>query len=304
MIVTEGLTKHYGAVHALSDLTTEVRKGEVFGLLGPNGSGKTTTLRILLGLSLATDGEVRLLGHRVPDQLPRVIGGVGALVEAPRLFPQWSGRFNLQVLARYTGVSTARVEECLDIVGMREDAEVPFRQCSLGMKQRLGIAAGLLKNPRLLILDEPGNGLDPAGIREMRELIQQLGRDGRTTVLVSSHQLAEVQLMCDRVSVVSRGRLVAEGEVGALLNGTGTPDFVVRTGGGARRTYEVLVVAGVDCTQTPEGALVRGEADPSRISELLARHGEYVSALVPQLSTLESAFLEWTAEPVPVGAEA
>jgi ABC-2 type transport system ATP-binding protein len=175
---------------ALNGLDLQVDTGGVHGFLGPNGSGKTTTIRMLLGLISADTGDMRLLGQPVPSALPEVIGSVGALVETPLFFPNFSGRLNLRLLAETAGVPRPRVEECLELVQLRDRADDRFKSYSLGMKQRLGIAAALLKNPQLLILDEPSNGLDPAGIRQVRELIQRLGRERRTTVFLSSHMLA------------------------------------------------------------------------------------------------------------------
>ena len=174
------------------------------GFQGPNGSGKTTTIRVLLGLVSADAGEVRLLDRAVPGELPGVIASVGALVETPLFFPGFSGRVNLQLLAEVGGLPRAPVEECLELVELRDRAGDLFRGYSLGMKQRLGMAAALLKSPRLLVLDEPSNGLDPAGIRDVRELIRRLGADGRTTVLLSSHLLAEIEQVCDSVSILAR----------------------------------------------------------------------------------------------------
>src|SRR4051812_21694015 len=204
---------------AIDDLDLLVESGGVHGFLGPNGSGKTTTIRVLLGLVSADSGggEIRLLDQPVPQGLPDVIGGVGALVETPLFFPGFSGRLNLRLLAEAAGVPRSRVEECLEIVDLTERADDRFKGYSLGMKQRLGIAAALLKSPRLLILDEPSNGLDPAGIRDVRELIRRLGNDGGTTVLLSSHLLAEIQQVCDHVTILAKGRCVASGPVGDVL---------------------------------------------------------------------------------------
>ncbi|MBW3639464.1 MAG: ATP-binding cassette domain-containing protein, partial [Actinobacteria bacterium] len=194
------------AERALDGLDLVVDAGGVHGFLGPNGSGKTTTIRVLLGLVSADSGELRLLGKPVPQSLPDVIGQVGALVETPLFYPNFGGRLNLRLLAETAGISRVPVEECLELVGLWERGDDRFKGYSLGMKQRLGIAAALLKKPQLLILDEPSNGLDPAGIREVRELIQRLGRDGRTTVFLSSHLLAEIEQVCDHVSIMARGR--------------------------------------------------------------------------------------------------
>src|SRR3954452_24372265 len=172
---------------AMDQLDLLVETGGVHGFLGPNGSGKTTTIRVLLGLVAADHGEARLFDRPVPQALPEVIADVGALVETPLFFPGFSGRLNLRLLAETGGVPRSRVGEGLELVDLTDRAEDRFKGYSLGMKQRLGIAAALLKAPRLLILDEPSNGLDPAGIRDVRELIRRLGSDGHTTVLLSSH---------------------------------------------------------------------------------------------------------------------
>ena len=202
--------------HAVRGLDLTVEAGGVFGFLGPNGSGKTTTIRLLLGLVRPDSGTLRVLGRSVPAQLPMVIGRVGALVETPLFFPNFSGRRNLALLARASNVPTARVQQMLELVDLAGRADDRVKGYSLGMKQRLGIAAALLKNPELLILDEPGNGLDAAGIREVRELIKRLGVSG-VTVLLSSHQLGEVQQVCDRVAIMSHGQVIASGSVTELL---------------------------------------------------------------------------------------
>lgn len=213
-VETTDLTKRYGELVAVDSLSLTVRPGEVYGFLGPNGAGKTTTLRMLLGLVRPTAGGVRLFA-RPPDDLT----GVGALIESPGFYPYLSGRDNLRVLARYSRTGAARVATVLDMVELTDRAGDRYATYSLGMKQRLGVAAALLKEPRLLILDEPTNGLDPAGMADMRVLIRQLGAAG-CTVLLSSHLLGEVQQICDRVGVISRGRLVAENTVAELRGGT------------------------------------------------------------------------------------
>jgi ABC-2 type transport system ATP-binding protein len=211
-VVTHGLTKRYGNLAAVDGVDLTVRSGEVYGFLGPNGAGKTTTLRMVLGLIRPTAGSVHVLG-RAPG--PGRLRGVGALIEGPAFYPYLSGLDNLRVLARYTRVPDARIAGVLEQVDLAGRAKDPYRTYSLGMKQRLGVAAALLKDPRLLVLDEPTNGLDPAGMAEMRTLIRRLGASGRT-VLLSSHLLGEVEQICDRVGVISRGRIVAESTVAEL----------------------------------------------------------------------------------------
>jgi ABC-type multidrug transport system ATPase subunit len=210
---TRGLTKAYGVDTGVFDLDLCVRRGEVYGFLGPNGSGKTTTMRMLVGLVRPTSGDAEVMGRAAGSA--EGLSRVGALIESPALYPHLSGRDNLRVLARYAGVAPSRVDAVLDEVDMTAAADRAFRSYSLGMRQRTAVAAALLKDPDLLILDEPTNGLDPAGVVGMRELVGRL-RGARRTVLLSSHVLAEVEQLCDRVGVIQRGRLVAEGTVEEL----------------------------------------------------------------------------------------
>jgi ABC-2 type transport system ATP-binding protein len=280
---------------ALDGLDLTVPYGGVHGFLGPNGSGKTTTIRVLLGLvSPDSDaGTTRLLDLPVPDGLPEVIGGVGALVETPLFFPGFSGRRNLRLLAETAGVSRARVEECLETVDLAARADDKFKGYSLGMKQRLGIAAALLKAPRLLILDEPSNGLDPAGIRDVRELIRRLGRDG-TTVLLSSHLLAEIQQVCDSVTILAHGRCVATGPVSDVLAGRSSGDVHVGVPDPAAAAA-ILGEAGFAVSPADGGGLlVHAVAAPGEITRLLAERGLYVEELRPVTADLETAFLAIT----------
>ncbi|MGH8970197.1 MAG: ABC transporter ATP-binding protein [Actinomycetes bacterium] len=278
---------------ALDGLDLTVEPGGVHGFLGPNGSGKTTTIRMLLGLVSADAGDLRLLGRPVPKALPEVIGGVGALVETPLFFPNFSGRLNLRLLAETAGVSRARVEECLDIVDLRGRAGDRFKGYSLGMKQRLGIAAALLKAPRLLVLDEPSNGLDPAGIREVRQLLQRLGRDGHTTVFLSSHLLTEVQQVCDRVTILARGRCVAAGPVREVLAGQATGDVRLRAPDPVA-AKDVLEEAGFGVTSMGDAWRVHGVTDAAAVTRTLADRGHYLTELSPIAADLESVFLALT----------
>jgi ABC-2 type transport system ATP-binding protein len=305
-VVMEAVTKTYRGRRgrppqkALDDMDLLVENGGVHGFLGPNGSGKTTSIRVLLGLVSADSGTARIFDRPVPQALPEVIGHVGALVETPLFFPNFSGRRNLQLLAEVAGVPRARVDECLEIVDLHERAGDRFKGYSLGMKQRLGIAAALLKRPQLLILDEPSNGLDPAGIRDVRELIRRLGRDGHTTVLLSSHLLAEIQQVADSVTILTRGRRVAHGPVAEVLAGKSTHDVVIRVpdrdGAGG-----VLHAAGFALSPFDDarGAAlaVHNVASPGEITRLLAQHGHYLEELTPVHADLETAFLAITGEP-------
>jgi ABC-2 type transport system ATP-binding protein len=305
--VSKTYRRRGGAPHkALDELDLLVESGGVHGFLGPNGSGKTTTIRVLLGL-VSSDGgpeTIRLLDKPVPQGLPDVIGGVGALVETPLFFPNFSGRLNLQLLAETAGVPRNRVEECLEIVELRDRAKDNFKGYSLGMKQRLGIAAALLKSPQLLILDEPSNGLDPAGIRDVRELIRRLGRDGHTTVLLSSHLLAEIQQVADHVTILAKGRRVASGRVAEVLAAAASSDVRVRVPDPAAAA-PVLTGAGyrISPATFPDGSpdwsviVVHAVSSPSEINRLLADHGHWLDELSPVHADLESAFLAITGDP-------
>lgn len=213
VVVTRNLTKAYGNTAVVDRVSLSVHRGEVYGFLGPNGAGKTTTLRMLLGLIRPTSGDVTVLGRRPGD--PAALAKVGSMIEGPAFYPYLSGHDNLAVMGRYAGVGTSTVQASLEAVDLASRGGDKVSTYSLGMKQRLGVAAALLKEPDVVVLDEPTNGLDPGGIREMRALIRRLGNSGRTVIL-SSHMLGEVQQVCDRVGVIASGRVVAENTVDEL----------------------------------------------------------------------------------------
>ncbi|MBE1486631.1 ATP-binding cassette domain-containing protein [Plantactinospora soyae] len=302
----EGLQKTYrsrrrGTRRALDGFDMRVEAGQVHGFLGPNGSGKTTTLRTLLGLIRPNGGRMAILGQEVPAALPRVARQVGAIVESPQFFPHFSARDTLSLLTGAGGVPERRVTEVLELVGLRERAKDRVKTYSLGMKQRLAVASALLKEPKLLILDEPANGLDPGGIREMRTLMRNLSASGMTVVL-SSHILGEVQLICDSVTIISLGRRVAFGPVSAVL--------AQHSGGGLRVRLEavtdlpvaadLLTRSGVRVTPQDDHLLVYGVDKPSAVTRTLAGADLFVSELAPVEVDLESVFLELTGTaPVP-----
>jgi ABC-type multidrug transport system ATPase subunit len=293
VIRTRDLTKEFGrGVRAVDRLNLTVRAGEVYGFLGPNGAGKTTTLRMLLGLVHPTSGSALVLGRPPGD--PVGLSRVGAMVEEPAFYPYLSGRDNLRVLARYARVPQDRIDAALESVDLVDRADDRVRTYSQGMRQRLGVAAALLKDPEVLILDEPTNGLDPAGVGEMRSLIRRLGASDRTVVL-SSHMLAEVQQLCDRVAVVSHGVLLAEGTVEDL---TGRGAILVRATPleAARERAERLF--GSDRVTVDDGALRldAAESDAPRITRELVLSGIAVSEVRQTERTLEEAFLELTKE--------
>ncbi len=295
VIETSRLRKVYRSrgrrIVAVDDLDLSVPAGGVHGFLGPNGSGKTTTIKMLLGLTRPTKGEMRLFGLQVPAQLPQVIDRVGAIVEEPRFVPTFSGRKNLTLLASSIGATRASVDSALAQVGLADRAKEDYRGYSLGMKQRLAVAAALLKSPDLLILDEPTNGLDPAGIRAIRDMIRDLGESG-VTVLLSSHILAEVQQVCHSVSIVGEGRLLASGNVDDLLGESVSRTHVeVADPHTAKRHLEA---AGHTVAHDGDHLVVEGHEHPEELTKLLADRGIYVQELTAIRPTLESFFLKLT----------
>jgi ABC-2 type transport system ATP-binding protein len=306
-IVTQGLTKRYGDLFAVRDLDLTVRAGEVYGFLGPNGAGKTTTLRMLLGLVRPTAGRVLLYGRP-----PGPLRGVGALIEGPALYPYLSGRDNLRVLARHAAVPVQggwarraggrgdhRVEVVLDLVDLAARAGDRYASYSLGMKQRLGVAAALLKDPRLLILDEPTNGLDPAGMADMRAMIRRLGAAG-CTLLVSSHLLGEVEQICDRVGVIANGQLVSEGTVADLR---GRADLRVVATPLDRAVGHARTLLGPDAVRVVgDGMSLAVAADRAgEINASLVSAGVTVTELRMVERDLEQAFFELTRGEAHVG---
>ncbi|HEY0690204.1 MAG TPA: ATP-binding cassette domain-containing protein [Kribbella sp.] len=296
-ISTRGLRKTYRTrrgrrVVAVQGLDLDVPVGGVHGFLGPNGSGKTTSIRMLLGLVRADAGSMTVFDQPVPEHLPQVVSRVGAIVEAPKFFPAFTGRKNLELLADAIGTPRKRVDEVLDATSLGERGKDRFKSYSLGMKQRLAIAATLLKEPDLLIFDEPTNGLDPAGIREIRETMRTLGEEGRT-VLVSSHILAEVEQVADTVSIIGHGRLLASGTVAEVIGNTtgGTVKVAVDDLDAAAR---ILKAAGLAVRTDGHYLLVDGAEQPSDLTRRLAQQELYVSELIPVRADLESVFLELT----------
>jgi ABC-2 type transport system ATP-binding protein len=291
IVVTDRLSKTYGHRRAVADVSLTVRRGEVYGFLGPNGAGKTTTLRMLMGLVRPTGGTARVLGGRPGD--PAVLRRVGSLIEGPGFYPYLSGRDNLRVLARYNRIDDREVEDVLEQVELRERGADRFKSYSLGMKQRLGVAAAMLGDPDLLILDKPTNGLDPAGVADMRALLRRVVERGQT-VLLSSHLLGEVQQICNRVGVISGGRLLVESTVAELR---GESAVLVR----AEPVAEAARAAGRLCG---DEAVTVGHDDALHVRMSTERSAELTRALVhagiavhevrPVERTLEEVFFEMT----------
>jgi ABC-2 type transport system ATP-binding protein len=299
VIEVEGLTKRYGATLAVDDLSFSVAPGTVTGFLGPNGAGKSTTLRAILGLVLPTSGRTAVLG-RPYRELDRPVQRVGALLETFDAHPGRSGRNHLRVLAAAGGVPRSRVEEVLSLVDLTGAARRRVKGYSLGMRQRLGLAAALLGDPEVLVLDEPANGLDPQGIRWLRDLLRSQAAEGRT-VLLSSHVLAEIAQTVDRVVIIHRGRLVRDAtmaEVEAMAAGAArvrSPDDV--------RLASVLTQAGFDARSLGDGTLAVNAA-LEQIGELAAAHGIVLHELTAERATLEEVFLSLTGSDESEGAAA
>lgn len=274
--------------------------GTVHGFLGPNGSGKTTTIRCLLGLIRPTAGEVQVFGFDSTRDFHKAASRVGAMVENPKLFPNFSGRRNLSLLADLAGIPHREVDRVLEVVSLDDRGGDSFDSYSLGMKQRLAIAAALLKSPDLLILDEPANGLDPAGIAEMRVLIRQIASEGKA-VLVSSHQLAEIEQVCDDVTIIHKGHLVETGPLDQIRQHAGA-DNVVAQVPNREQAIGILSTAGVTARPRPtDGEIVVDiEADrASDVTRFLADQGVYLEGLYSERATLEAAFLNLTGDAPP-----
>jgi ABC-2 type transport system ATP-binding protein len=292
VITTTALTKRYGHVVAVDGVHLDVREGDRFGLLGPNGSGKTTLLRLVLGLVYATDGQIELMGCAVPKQLGEALRHVGAMVEGPAAYGHLSGRANLSLLdaagpGGHRRTRRTRIAEALERVGLGGVDDRAVKAYSLGMRQRLGLAAALLRPPRLLVLDEPTNGLDPQGIREVRDILRALNEAG-TTLLLSSHLLAEVEQLCTRVGVLDRGRLVLQDDLAAVRGPTGR--VVVRTPDADRAA--ALLDGHVE-GRTEDRLLVR-HTDAATLNAQLVGEGLRVAEIATEHHTLEDVVLRVT----------
>jgi ABC-type multidrug transport system ATPase subunit len=294
-IETAGLTKRYGTVTAVDHLDLLVRQGEIFGFLGPNGAGKTTTMRMLLGLVEPSAGSARVLGMGIATHLPEILARTGSVIENPTFYPYLSGLDNLWAFARLSGIEASVIPPVLDLVDLTGAARRKFSTYSLGMKQRLAVAAALMGSPDLLILDEPANGLDPAGIVEMRDLIRRLKAEGHT-VLISSHVLHEIEQVCDRIAIMSRGRIVVQGRVADLLAGE---SIEIRAERADQAEVVLRDVPWIGEVSRIDGGLIvqAPETRASDITRVLAEHGIYLSRLQPREQSLEQYFLDVTGEP-------
>jgi len=294
-VEARGLVKRYGEIVAVDHVDLTVEAGDVYGYLGPNGAGKTTSLRMLLGLIRPNEGSVRLFGSDPLADGARALDGVAGFVEAPRFYPYLSGRKNLELLAAYDrGGARERIDSVLETVELADRARDKVKGYSHGMRQRLGIAAALLRDPHLLLLDEPTTGLDPAGIRDMRSLVRGLAERGMTIVL-SSHILAEVEALCDRVGILRRGRVVFEGSLADLRSAAGGT-YALRTTDQSRALRVCEAQAGLSGVRPDDGA-VRFSAPEEAVAALsiaLAEAEVGILALVPHMPSLEELFVDAT----------
>jgi ABC-2 type transport system ATP-binding protein len=298
VIEVTGLTRRFGPVLAVDGANLRVPMGSIYGFLGPNGAGKTTTIRILLGLLTAQSGEVRLFGRKMPEQRLAALRRVGALVEMPSLYPHLTGWENLEVIRRMIDGTSAQVRRALAIVGLEKDANRLVRGYSQGMKQRLGIAIALLPVPELLILDEPTNGLDPAGIHEMRELIRTMPEQEGVTVFLSSHLLAEVEQVATRIGIIDKGRVIFEGSPDELR--ASTQDEATLVTDRARDAQQVLAAGGWATSYNGNGHItvrVNGQSDVAVINRRLVEGGIPVYGLHVAQPSLEDIFLNLTGQP-------
>ncbi len=303
VIQSNALTKRYGKITAVDDLSLEVRRGHVYGLLGPNGSGKTTTMGMLLGLVRPTSGSFSLFGSST--RLQEALHRIGAIVETPSFYPYLSGRRNLAYFQGVSGQGSPReLDELLDKVGLLQRADSKFHTYSLGMKQRLGLAYALLGDPEILFLDEPTNGMDPEGTAEIRDLIRELGTGGRT-VLLSSHLLHEVEQVCDSVTIISKGKLIAQGPVAELVASRRGEQVRVRTTDNDKARQILSTLDWVESvTDGNEDLLVNAPIERSwELTAALSRSEVYVTEMGPVRVSLEEYFLEVTGEDRDDGGE-
>lgn len=296
LIQTEHLTKRFGKLVAVDELNLEIHRGEVFGFLGPNAAGKTTTIGMMVGLIKPTGGRVKIFGLDIKNNLPNILPRVGVVMDYPAFYPYLSGRDNLRLLSRVTGgIDDDRIEQVLEIVELASRAKDKYQTYSHGMKQRVGIACALLHDPEFLILDEPASGLDPAGMKQIRELITRLGQEGKT-IFLSSHLLHEVEQVCDHMAIIKQGKIIAQGVVTELLRRGAMLQLQVTD---PNRAMAILQETSWVSSVTREGDLLLVEAPSehtTEISPLLAKNNISVSEMKTRESTLESFFLEVTAE--------
>ncbi len=301
VLKTANVKKMIGKRTIVSNISLELHAGEIFGFLGPNGAGKTTTIRMIVGLSNITEGNIFINGHSVRSEFREAMRDVGCIVENPEMYKYMSGLDNLKIFATlYGNIDKARIDEVVKIVGLENAIGDKVKTYSLGMKQRLGIAQAILQRPKLLILDEPTNGLDPAGIKAMRALLRNLSQNEGMTVLVSSHILGEMQQMCDRVGIINHGQMVTVktvDELTGMSQTSGKASLLLRTGDNAK-SAEVLVEAGIENHEESDGIHVNIAADkvPEMVRLLVGANADIFGMDSMESQSLEDVFMKLTGE--------
>lgn len=299
VLTLDGVTKRIGKKAIVDRLSFDVHRGEIVGLLGPNGAGKTTAIRMMTGLITINEGDVRIAGHSIRNQFKQAIVHVGGIIENPEFYPYMSGFDNLKQAARMTDtVTDARIMEVIALLGLQEALHKKVKAYSLGMRQRLGIAQALLDHPKLLILDEPTNGLDPAGIREMRDYLKQIAQSEGIAILVSSHLLSEVEQMCTRVVIIQNGKLVTEHNIGDQKSATSLPELRIRVDRPSVAAQILKKLEHVQVTEVKEASseLVCRVADVDMpiLIDALREENVAVYRITETKKSLEDEFLQWT----------
>ena len=298
VLETVGLAKRFGSLQAVQELTLQIRQGDVFGFLGPNGAGKTTSIRMILGLISPSAGKVRIFGHDHRKEFRQAIRHVGAMVEGPAFYPYLTGRQNLKIYGRLSGgVNDARIQECMEMVGMGRWGEAKVKGYSQGMRQRLGIAQTLLHRPKLLILDEPTNGLDPQGMREIRVLLRRVSHDEGTTIFLSSHLLGEMEMVCNRIGVMHKGLILVQGNVDELL-GHAADMASIQVDQTAEAKHYLQDKFEIEAQVIKKGWIEfpLQNRDLFPINQALIAAGFSVHAISPRRRTLEEYFVTMTGE--------
>ena len=296
IIQTSNLSFHFGNFKALDQVNLNVPKGSIYGFLGPNGAGKTTTIRILLDLFRASSGEVNMFGKSIRQERDEILGKVGALIENPSIYKHLTGRQNLEVVRRMTGVDKKRIDEVLEIVRLKDNADKKAKNYSLGMCQRLGLASALLTDPELLILDEPTNGLDPSGIIEMRELIKELNKNHGKTIFLSSHMLSEIEKLVTDVAIIDQGKILYEGKLDGLKKGGAVKELKIELDNGVQAATIIqklnftISSSNDNYVEVP----IQSKEDIAQINKALVDSGISIYRLNTTDENLESIFLSIT----------
>lgn len=297
LLTVTHLTKSFGKRRVVDDVTLSVKAGEVFGFLGPNGAGKTTTIKMVMGFLYPDSGEIRICGYSLKKHYEKAMAHIGGIVENPEMFKEFSGRKNIEMYARiHGGIDKKRIDEVIELVGMTARANEKVKKYSLGMKQRICLAQSLVHDPKVLILDEPTNGLDPAGIKELREVLKQLAHEKGVAVVVSSHQLSEMQLMCDRVAIIDKGQLLGVKSVEALTHAQGKGAYRFRVGDLERARQAMTEAEQKKIIKEEDGALILEitEEEVPALTAAVSGAGVPIFGIEKIEQSLEDAFISIT----------